>query len=137
MPRVSPTAVALSLAVLPAAAQTKAPFIGDKVYATVDGCVKLKAIAAGGDKNAGTVPEFLTAFGFGGWEESCAFTAIKEAMPGRAWDVAMNCFGGADEYASTERFEFDAATLAITVTEPVEKKSTVFLPCEAPAPTFD
>ena len=45
---------------LPAFAQeTTAAFLGSATYATSEGCEKLKALGAGGDRNISTVPETL------------------------------------------------------------------------------
>lgn len=137
MARTILTAVFFALAAAPAAADVKIPFIGATVYATKDGCEKLKALAAGGEKNVATVPEFLTEDRFGGWEGGCTFASLVETQAGKTWEVLKTCFEGEDETQSTDIFEFDASTGAISVTEKGQTTPTVFLPCDAPAPKFD
>lgn len=137
MARTLLSAACLALAAAPATADVKIPFIGAAVYATKEGCEKLKALAAGGEKNVATVPEFLTEDRFGGWEGGCTFASLTETQAGRAWEVQKTCFEGEDETQTTDIFELDVTTKAIAVTEKGQTAPTVFLPCDAPAPIFD
>lgn len=98
-------AALISGAALPALAGSKATFLGDGTYATAEGCVKHKAIAAGGPKNLSTTPETLTASGFSGWEFDCVFTAVKEVVKGRKWVVKETCSEGPETWKSSETFE--------------------------------
>lgn len=102
--------LAMLLAALGAAApahanKLKGEFLGPGVYATKDGCAKLKALEAGGDRNAGTVPDTLSADGFSGWEGACTFRSIIETTPGRVWKASMDCHEGAMEGPETDIYE--------------------------------
>ena len=97
--------VDLSALNAPARAAVKGTFIGPGIYATQDGCEKLKALAAGGDKNVGTVPETLTEDGFSSWEGTCTFKSFTEKEKGRMWSAAMDCAEGATEGPESDVFE--------------------------------
>lgn len=137
MIRITIVAMATLAGAAPAAAETKLPFIGAMIYATAEGCVKLKALAGGGGPNVQTVPEYLTETGFGGWEGGCEFTAFTEIETGKTFEVKMTCLEGEEENESIDTFVVDPATKAISVTEKGATTSTVFLPCDAPAPSFE
>lgn len=119
----------MALMSLPAAAEpktVKAGFISG-TYATAEGCKKLDAIAKGGPKNVGTVPETLTAEGFDGWEGGCSFTSIKETEKGKAWVAQMACAEGAEENTETDTFELRPdGTIKVTN----EGKATIFERCK-------
>lgn len=99
----------VALFVLPAAAAAadgiKGTFIGDGTYATAEGCRKLAALAAGGDRNIETVPETLTADGFFGWEGGCTFASITEIEKGRKWKTRLHCVDGPNEGPESDIFE--------------------------------
>ncbi len=107
------SSIALALAVpalsafsgVPAFAGVKGTFIGAGSYATKEGCEKLKAIDAGGDRNVETAPDVLTEDGFMGWEGACTFKSITEKEPGKMWSAAMDCAEGASEGPETDIFE--------------------------------
>lgn len=90
---------------VPAYADMESMFIGEGTYASEEGCRKLAALAAGGDRNLGTVPETLTAEGFEGWEHRCTFTSISEKIEGRSWVAKMTCTEGDSEDERTTTFE--------------------------------
>lgn len=121
----------------PAAADVKAKFLGDKVYATDLGCQQLDAIAAGGDKNIETVPEFYTASGVTTWESHCVFTEIKETKPGLQWSTRMTCSSGDEDDNVKETITLDKATGAFEVTGAEENDARLLVPCSAPEPKFD
>jgi hypothetical protein len=86
-------------------AAVKGTFVGPGIYATEEGCKKLADIEAGGDKNAGTVPETLTEDGFETWEGGCTFTSFTEKEKGRVWTANLKCFESADESQESDVFE--------------------------------
>ena len=106
--------------------EVEAPFI-QGTYASGEGCKKLDAIANGGPKNVGTVPETLTRKGFETWEGGCSFTSIKETVTGKTWVAGMACMESADESTETDTFEL-LADGRIQVT--VEGKTTIFERCK-------
>ena len=125
---------ALSLgACASAEAGASAYFLGTAVYATEEGCVKLKALAAGGPKNVGTVPETLTSGGFKSWEGGCAFGSIQERRRHKLYVSRMTCFEGPERWLEKNSFELDlkARTVTVTVAEGRTKKTTVFKKCDA------
>jgi hypothetical protein len=95
------------LTVVPFAAhaEVKGSFIGPGTYATEEGCKKLAAIEAGGDKNVGTTPETLTEDGFSSWEGSCTFESITETDKGKRWKAKMQCAEEATEGPESDIFE--------------------------------
>lgn len=122
-------AAALSVCLLaaPARAEVKATFVGPGTYATAGGCAKLEAIAKGGEKNAGTVPETLDQDGFHGWEGACTFHSITETVQGKAWKANLKCFEGADESQESDMFErLDANRINVTIMG----EATIFERCK-------
>ena len=108
MHRLPLASLILAAALAPALAEptvVRATFIGEGTYATADGCKKLAAIAAGGDRNVETVPETLTENGFEGWEGACTFTSFTEIEKDRKWKALMHCFDGAEEGPESDIFE--------------------------------
>jgi hypothetical protein len=116
----------------PVLAQQSAAFLGSATYATAEGCDKLKALAAGGDRNISTVPETLTASGYEGWEHSCRVTAVTETEPGKVWKVVTECSEGESAWADTQVFE-KASDTSFKVMAEGEEEPTVFAVCDAPA----
>lgn len=86
-------------------AVVKGTFVGPGTYATEEGCKKLAAIAAGGDKNVGSVPETFTEDGFEGWEGSCTFTSFTEIEKDKKWKALMHCIDGPEEGPESDIFE--------------------------------
>jgi hypothetical protein len=122
-------AAALLLAGFTGAAQAekKGTFIGPGTYATAEGCQKLAKIEAGGDKNAGTVPETLDEDGFHSWEGSCSFHSFTETVKGKKWKANLKCFEEADESQESDIFErLDDGRIQVTVMG----NSTVFEHCK-------
>ncbi len=118
----------LAAAALPAHAEVKGLFIGPGTYATAEGCQKLKAIAIGGDRNVGTVPETLTEDGFMGWEGSCTFTSFTEVEKDKKWKALMHCAEGPDEGPESDIFErMPDGKLKVTVMN----DATIFERCDA------
>lgn len=112
----------------PAGAEVSATFIGPGTYATEGGCTKLAAIAAGGDRNAGTVPETLTQDGFMGWEGSCTFTSFTEIEKDKKWKALMHCTEGPEEGPESDIFErLPDGKLKVTVMD----NATIFERCDA------
>ncbi|MBK9079456.1 MAG: hypothetical protein WBP38_03325 [Hyphomicrobium sp.] len=108
-------------------AVVKGTFVGAGTYATDEGCKKLAALAAGGDKNVGTVPETLTEDGFEGWEGSCTFTSFTEIEKGKKWKVLMHCTDGPDEGPESDIFErLPDGKLKVTVMD----NATIFQRCD-------
>ena len=127
--RMTSFALLLSVGVAPAVAgDIKGTFIGPGTYATAEGCHKWKAIEAGGDRNAGTVPEVLTQDGFQGWEGACTFSSITEKEPGKMWSAAMDCHEGATGGPESDIFE-RLADGAIKMT--VMGNATTLVRCDA------
>ena len=87
-----------------AEAGASAYFLGTSVYATEEGCVKLKALAAGGPKNVGTVPETLTSQGFKSWEGGCAFRLNPGAQAAQALRLADDLLRRPRALAGEEQF---------------------------------
>lgn len=111
-----------------ARAAVKGTFVGPGTYATEEGCKKLAAIQAGGDKNVGTVPETLTEDGFMSWEGGCTFTSFTEKDKGRIWTANLKCFEGADESKESDVFErLDDRRIKMTVMG----NATVLQRCDA------
>ena len=111
----------------PSRAEVKGTFVGPGTYATADGCEKLAKIAAGGNKNVGTVPETLTVDGFIGWEGACTFRSITEKQAGKVWTAKMDCFEGATEGPESDIFErLPDGTLKVTIMD----SSTIMQRCE-------
>ena len=108
-------------------AEVKGTFIGPGTYATKEGCDKLAKIAAGENKNVGTVPETLTVDGFIGWEGACTFRSITEKQPGKVWTAKMDCFEGATEGPESDIFErMPDGTLKVTIMD----SSTMMQRCD-------
>ena len=108
-------------------AEVKGSFIGPGTYATKEGCEKLAKIAAGGDKNAGTVPEALSVDGFHGWEGACTFRSVTEKVKGRVWSVNMDCAEGITDETESDIFEkLSDGSFKVTVMD----KSTVYQRCD-------
>lgn len=120
---------ALFVLITPARADVPGTFVGPGTYATRDGCEKLKTMAAGGFKEAGTImPETLTMNGFLGWEGSCSFRSFTEVEPGRKWTAAMDCHEGAPAGPESDVFERMAdGTLKVTIMG----NDTIFVRCDA------
>ncbi len=111
-----------------AIAQMKGNFIGPGTYATAEGCKKVAALAAGAERNVGTVPETLTQDGFEGWEGSCTFRSITEVEKGKTWKAAMDCQEGAGEGPESDLFErLPDGSLKVTVMG----NETIFVRCDA------
>jgi hypothetical protein len=109
-------------------AAVKGTFVGPGTYATEEGCKKLAAIQAGGDKNVGTVPETLTEDGFETWEGACTFTSFTEKDKGRSWTARMACAEEALEGSEQDLFErMDDGKIKVTVME----KATILQRCDA------
>lgn len=125
--RFLPALAVLTALGVPAFADVKGAFVGPGTYATKEGCEKLKALAAGADRNADTVPETLTENGFEGWEGACTFRSITEAEPGKKWTASMDCHEGAEEGPESDIFE-RLADGAIKVT--VMDNETVLQRCD-------
>lgn len=85
--------------------EVKGTFIGEGTYATAEGCEKLQALAAGGDRNIETVPETLTMNGFEGWEGGCTFASFTEIEKDKKWQARLHCFDGPDEGPESDIFE--------------------------------
>lgn len=116
----------------PALAEQAAAFLGSGTYATAEGCDKLKALAAGGDRNISTVPETLTAKGFDGWEHSCTFTSVAETAPGKSWKVVASCEEGESEWEDVQFVDkVDDKTFKVKGEE--DKEAMVYAVCDAPA----
>lgn len=105
MGRMGGSVLMVLLSVAPVAAEVRGTFVGPGTYATVEGCEKLRAIAAGTARNVTTVPETLTAEGFLGWEGACTFHSITEVEKGKKWTANLKCFEGADESKESDVFE--------------------------------
>jgi len=112
-------------------AQETAAFLGAQTYATAEGCEKLKALAAGGDRNISTVPETLSAKGFDGWEHSCTFKSVAEAEAGKSWKVVSSCEEGESQWDDTQVFE-KASDGTFKVLGEGEEEATVYAVCDAP-----
>lgn len=131
--RTAPAMLAVILVAAPAMAQQKADFLGAQTYATAEGCEKLKALAAGGDRNISTVPETLTAQGFEGWEHSCTVKSVQEVKTGTAWKVVTGCSEGESQWDDTQVFERTGET-SFKVTGDGEEQATDFAVCDAAVP---
>lgn len=106
----------LAVAGAAAAGEVKGTFVGDGIYATADGCMKLAALASGGDRNVETVPETLTVNGFEGWEGGCTFASITEIEKGRKWKARLHCVDGAEEGPESDVFErMPDGTIKVTI----------------------
>lgn len=123
--------LALIVAAGPARADVKVvkgSFIGEGTYATADGCKKLTALTAGGDRNVGTVPETLTVDGFEGWEGGCTFTSFTEIEKDKKWKALMHCAEGPDEGPESDIFErMPDGKIKVTVMD----NATIFERCDA------
>ena len=109
-------------------AEVKGTFIGPGTYATKEGCAKLEKIAAGGNTNAGTVPEVLTVDGFLTWEGVCTFRSFTEKEKGRIWSANLDCAEGITEEAETDTFEKLAdGSFKVTIMD----TSTIFQRCDS------
>lgn len=124
--------IALSLAAAgPASAEETAAFLGSQTYTTTEGCEKLKALGAGGDRNISTVPETLSAKGFDGWEHNCTFKSVTEAEAGKSWKVVTSCEEGESQWDDTQVFE-KAGDTTYKVLGEGEEEATVYTVCDAP-----
>lgn len=113
-----------------ARADQTASFLGDATYATAEGCTKLKALAAGGDRNISTVPETLSAKGYDGWEHSCAFKSVAETAPGKSWKVVASCEEGESVWDDAQVVEkVDDKTFKVKGEDVQE--ATVYTVCDA------
>ncbi len=121
----------LGVTATPSSAQETATFLGTGLYATAEGCGKLKALAAGGDRNISTVPETMTEKGFDGWEHGCTFKSIAESAPGKSWKVVTACEEGESQWEDTQVFE-KTAEGTFKVTGEGEEEATVYAVCDAP-----
>jgi hypothetical protein len=109
-------------------AVVKGTFVGPGTYATAEGCEKLAAIAAGGDRNVGSVPETLTEDGFLGWEGSCTFTSFTEIEKNKKWKALMHCSDGPEEGPESDIFErLPDETLKVSIMD----SPTIFQRCDA------
>lgn len=113
-----------------ASAQETAAFLGTQTYATTEGCAKLKALAAGGDRNISTVPETLSSKGFDGWEHSCTFKSVTENEAGKSWKVVSSCEEGESQWDDTQVFEKAGDTFKVLGEG--EEEATVYAVCDAP-----
>lgn len=133
------TATIAALAVLASAGAMAKPkqaatFLGSATYAMDGGCEKRRALAAGGPRNIGTVPETLTASGFDGWEGGCSFERITEVQKGKLYKAVLACGESADEWTETNTFALSDGGATVTVRVlGKEKKTSVFKRCDAPA----
>ena len=120
--------VSVLLALVSAAsAESKGSFIGPGTYATKEGCEKLARIAAGGEKNVGTVPEALTVDGFLGWEGACSFRSVTEKVKGRIWSANMDCAEGITDETESDTFEkLPDGSFKVTVMD----NSTIYQRCD-------
>jgi hypothetical protein len=119
MQRLATAALALVSLALPAHAQLKAKFIDGTYVFTVDGCAKLKALAAGGNQSISTVPWYVTADGISYWEGGCGFTKIKPGKKKNEWKVTASC--GEEDGESTESYTYlktSPTTFSVTLTTP-------------------
>jgi hypothetical protein len=108
-----------------------ADFLGAATYATADGCSKLKALAAGGDRNISTVPETLTAKGYHGWEHDCAFKSVSQTQSGASWKVVISCEEGENTWDETQVISKTGET-TFEVKAEGEDEATVYAVCDAP-----
>lgn len=114
-----------------AAGNARAVFLTSGTYATEEGCAKLKALAKGGPRNVGTVPETLTTQGFKSWEGGCAFASIHEKKRHKLYVARMTCFEGADRWTEKNEFELDLTAGAVKVTTlDKDRKTTVYKKCD-------
>jgi hypothetical protein len=119
---------------LPAFAQeTSAGFLGSATYATSEGCEKLKALGAGGDRNISTVPETLTAGGYQGWEHGCTFKSVTEVEAGKSWKVVTSCEEGESQWEDTQVID-KTGEGTFKVTGEGEEEPTLYAVCDAPPP---
>lgn len=129
--------LALALAILSAngmtvamadAAAVKGTFVGPGTYATTEGCEKLAALAAGGDRNVDSVPWTLTEDGFLGWEGSCTFTSFTEIEKDKKWKALLHCSDGPEEGPESDIFErLPDGSLKMTIMD----NPTILLRCDA------
>lgn len=128
-------AVTFTMSVLAGSAfaqETTATFLGSATYATAEGCEKLKALAAGGNRNISTVPEVLSATGYQGWEHGCAFKTVTEADAGKSWKVVTSCEEGDSQWDDTQVIE-KTGEGTFKVTGEGEEEPTLYAVCDAPA----
>ncbi len=78
----------------PAHAQHTATFLDGAYTMTDEACAKLKALAAGGPRNAKTVPWHVLRTGIGHWEGSCGYRKITERKKGVEWRIEAMCHEG-------------------------------------------
>ncbi len=123
-------AVCAALA-LPAVA-ADADFLGAATYATADGCSKLKALAAGGDRNISTVPETLTSKGYHGWEHDCSFKSVSETEAGKSWKVVLACEEGENVWEEAQVMT-KTGEATFEVKAEGESDATAYAVCDAPA----
>ena len=124
------------LGALPALADETAAFLGSATYATSEGCDKLKALAAGGNRNISTVPETLTSKGYDGWEHGCTFKSVAEAEAGKSWKVITSCEEGESQWEDSQLIE-KTGEGTFKVTGEGEEEPTVYAVCDAPAAKKD
>jgi len=93
-------ALLLASASVAGAQEPSGTFIGSGIFATGEGCTKLKALEAGKERSGETVPETLTVEGFQTWEGGCTFASVKETEKGKSWTARMIC--GEELEASSE-----------------------------------
>ena len=78
----------------PAHAQMTATFLDGPYTMSEAACAKLKALEAGGPRNAGTVPWHVLRTGIGHWEGSCGYRKITERKKGVEWRITAACHEG-------------------------------------------
>lgn len=123
----------LSLAPVAPALAASADFLSASTYATTDGCEKLKALAAGGDRNIATVPETLTSKGYSGWEHDCSFKSVSETEAGKSWKTVLSCAEGENEWEEVQVMT-RTGEATFEVKAEGESEATVYTVCDAPAP---
>lgn len=101
LPACQPVAAALFIAALaspqlaaPAHAQLTATFLDGTYTMSDEACMKLRALAAGGPRNARTVPWHVMRTGIGHWEGACGYRKITERKKGAEWRIEAVCHEG-------------------------------------------
>ena len=87
-------AAVLALPSGPAEAQLTATFLDGTYTMSAEACTKLKALAAGGPRNAKTVPWHVLRTGISLWEGACGYRKITERKKGAEWRIEAVCYEG-------------------------------------------
>lgn len=122
-----------SLVLVAPALAASAEFLGSSTFVTADGCNKLKALAAGGDRNISTVPETLTSQGYQGWEHGCGFKSVSEMEAGKSWKIVLSCEESENEWEEAQVMT-KTGEATFEVKAEGESEATVYTVCDAPAP---